>query len=136
MESSLQEVLIWITDLILLLFLIGFGIFYSRQTPLQDITKAYLEVACTKGGFTSTDINNLKNDLSKNGYDSSALVVNISPVQAQNITSTNYAKRGTVISLEVIEQKDNLLSQMYRKIGGSSNPIQNRCIRYGMSEKF
>jgi len=135
MDDSLQRAVYMVVELFFILFLVAAGIHFSNQTPLNDITKAYLEVACTNGGFREEDIQNLKDELSRNGYDPSALVIRISPADAVNITSTRYVPRGEIISLQVIYEKQGMLDYLFKRLG-SNTDINNSAIRYGMSEKY
>lgn len=120
----------------MVIVLVSFGVYFSAQTPLNDITKAYLERACTStnGGFTSTDIQNLKNDLGKNGFDPSQLTITVTPSSAMNITSTSYAPRGTIINLSIVYNKQTMLDGLFKHLG-STNSTNNQCSRYGMSER-
>lgn len=134
MGDTLQEVMYVVFKIFLIVVLVAFGVYFMQETPLKDVTKAYLEVACTKGGFTSTDIQNMKDELSKSGYDSSELAITITPNSAINISSTNYVKRGEIISLNIIYNKSPIIDSIFKKLG-STNTTKNSCIRYGMSEK-
>lgn len=122
-------------ELLLFLFLIGSGTYFSQQTPLQDLTKAYLEKACISGGFAPADIISLKSELSSNGYDTAKINITISPSISSNVTTTSYAKRGTIISLRIEYTQLGLLDTLFKKVG-STTDTKNNCIRYGMSEKF
>lgn len=133
-EKSLLEAL-WIPfEIFLIVVLIAVGVHNSNQTPIQDITKAYTEKACTQGGFSNSDIQNLKNDLAKE--DITDVTINITPANAQptKYQDNCYVKRGEIINLEIINNKLGLIDQVYKSLG-SKTDIKNRAKAYGMSER-
>lgn len=113
-DSVLWENFSWIWKVFLILTLISFGVYFAKDTPLKDLTRAHLEIACTKGGFTTIDIEAIKDELSNQGFKRDK--INIKTLPEVN----NYVYKGEMIRISV-EYKD--------------GDIKNRCTRYGMSEK-
>lgn len=133
--ESLQRAIFAVIELLFFLVLVGVGIYFIYQTPLNDITKAYVESACVNGGFTNEMLDNMINDLQHNGFDPEFISISISPQSASNVSDSTYIKRGNIISIDVEYTKSNLLDTMFKKLG-VSNDTNNRCIRYGMSERY
>lgn len=122
-------------ELLMIFFLIGFGIYFGNQNPLNSIVKAHLEVACTHGGYTKEDINSMKSDLQSAGFNPDKITINISPENAVNVTSTNYAGRSSLIKVNVEYDSAPLISTLFKKIGAENN-IKYKCFKEGMSEGY
>lgn len=135
MEKSLIEILTVPFELFLLLVLVAVGMYFSSQTPIRDITKAYTEIACRQGGLKSTDYDKINAALLKENIDPTQVTITITPAEANNITDTSYAKRGTLINLVIVNNKLGLIDTMFKKLGNQQN-IKNRGSSYGMSEKY
>jgi hypothetical protein len=133
-ENMLGESWIKPFEIFLILVLVAVGIHYSEKTPLKSIGKAYLERACTNGGFTKEDIDAMKNEIAKNNIDPNQVGIDIQPAEALNSTNTKYAKRSTIISLNLTNNKLGLIDSLYKKLG-STTDIKNSVYIYGMSER-
>lgn len=133
--ESLQRVLLSVFELFMFLFLVATGIYFAKQTPLSDITKAYLEQACVKGGFTAQIVSDMKEQLTNNGYDPADLEITVTPAKAFFSTDTEYVKRGEIISIRIEYKKLGMLDTLYKKLGATAD-TKNSCIRYGMSERY
>lgn len=138
MEDSLQKAIYMVSDLFFLLFLVAVGVHFSNQTPLNAITKSYLEAACVNGGFTQADIDSMLDDLNNNGFNRDKIEITLStqyPARVMNITDTDYVKRGNIICIKVQNNDLGLLDTLFKKLG-VTNDTKNICILYGMSERY
>lgn len=133
-DNTLQEIASTIFELFLILVLVGVGVYFSDQTPLNDITKSYLERGCVYGGFKTTDIQAMKSDLGKEGFDPAFIDIKITPSTAIDITDTTYTKRGEIVNLKITYNKLGLLDSIFRRLGVTSD-TKNSSSRYGMSER-
>ena len=136
MEDILISLKTSVFEIFMILILVAVGLYFTNQTPLNDITKAYLEIACTQGGFKSGDIDALKNKLAANGYEKDKITVKIEPAKAININTSTYCSRGEIISIQVVYEKQTLLDQLFKKLGAGGKDTKNNCTRFGMSEKL
>lgn len=136
MEDILQELMFDIFRLFLIIVLVAVGVYFSYQTPLNDITKAYTEKACVQGGLKLSDITDMKKAFGQAGFDPAQIEINVTPAQALNISDTSYVERGGIISLEVIYNKQTQLNKIFKYLNTSASDTKNTCKRYGMSEKY
>lgn len=137
MGESLLEIQFTVFRVFLIITLVAFGIFFMQESPLSDMTKAYTEIACTKGGLVNEDITNIKRELGKQGYDPNYLSINIVSSDGSTVlnpTSTDYVKRGNLITLTITYNKLSMLDSIFKTVGATTD-TKNTCTRYGMSEK-
>lgn len=121
-------------QIFLLVMLISVGIYFSSQSPIRNITKAYTEIACANGGLATTDYATINAALVKENIDPAQVTITVSPAIANNITATTYAKRGTLINITIVNNKLGLIDSMFKSIGNTED-IKNRGSSWGMSEK-
>jgi hypothetical protein len=137
LEDTLLETQFTVFRVFLIITLVAFGIFFMKESPIKDITKAYTEIACAKGGITDQDITTIKRELGKQGYDPNYVSITITSSdgsKALNPTATDYVRRGNLITLNITYNKLSIIDGIFKYLGSSTDTV-NKCTRYGMSEK-
>lgn len=129
MGEVIQDTWYTIFKLFLIVVLVAFGLYFSTETPLKNITKAYLEIGCTRGGFSNNDIEAMKDELAKNGFEKDKIIINAQP------TTGTYVNRGELMYLNVEYNKLGPIDNIFKRLGITSD-TKNKCILYGMSEKI
>jgi hypothetical protein len=135
LEKSLIEIFTIPFQVFLIIVLVAVGIYFSSQSPIRNITKAYTEMACAQGGLKSSDYANIDAALQSENIDPTQVTITITPAIANNITSTTYATRGTIINLVILNNKLGLIDTVFKKLGNTQD-IKNRGSSWGMSEKY
>lgn len=77
MDETLELVYSLVWKFALLMLLIGTGVHFAYDTNIREVTKAYAEMTAVTGGFTSSQLTQLKTDLSQLGYDPTKIVITI-----------------------------------------------------------
>lgn len=154
MDEALVFSWTFILKFILGISIIGVAIFFMHQGPLTDISKAYSEYAAVKGGFTSTDITNIKTELANAGYDPSKITITIQaydidgtnisskayPVTPKNQTpyptTPNFVPRGGKIVLKISSSESTTLDEVNKVLGDTTaKKVKHGTKREVMSER-
>lgn len=155
MDEELVFTWTFIMNFILGIAIIGVAIFFMHQGPLTDISKAYSEYAAVKGGFTSTDIANIKTDLANAGYDPSKITITIQAydINGTNISSKaypitpmnqspypatpNFVPRGGKIVLKISSSENTTIDEVSKILGDTNaREIKHSIKREVMSERI
>lgn len=136
MDESLQFSFTFFLKWVLFSVLIAIGIYFMYQSPLQNITQQAITYGATQGGFTSEDIQQIKDELQNSGYDPSKLTIKISPAKAVNITETSYCPRGTKIELLIYYNEPSMVNSVFKYITGTESNITNHSRKVAMSERY
>lgn len=155
MDDVLTYTWTTIMKFILLMSLIGIGLFFTKQTPMEDISEAYIQIAAVKGGFTTADITNLKSDMQKAGYDLSKLTIKLEawdvngtalagskvyPVtpfdQAPYPATPNFVARGGKIVLTIFSDETTTYNEVVKFITGTAGTTKHGIRRVAMSERI
>jgi hypothetical protein len=153
MDQDLHFAYTWIMKFILGMALLGVGIYFMHQNPLNDISKAYAEIGGVKGGFTAQDITDLKAELQKSGFDPAQLVIQVQAfdknnndvsINAVNITpfnqtpypaTPNFAPRGSKIILTVYSNEETTMNGVQQFLTGTKGNVKMAIRRVIMSER-
>lgn len=134
----------YVFELFMVLFLVSLGIHYSNANNLDDLTKVYAEISATTGGFTSSQYNDLVDDLVRIGYDKEKTSITISAklpdgtnisTKAKNVTDSNFCPRGSKITLVVKSTKKSFVSKILNWVNIPSDISFGTSRRVFMSER-
>lgn len=134
----------YIFELFMVFFLIAIGVHFRHLNKLDDLTKVYAELSATTGGFTTSQYNDLVEDLKDIGYDSESTSITITAKlpdgtninsRAKNVTDTNFSPRGSKITLEVKSSKKSFLANVMNWVNIPSDITFGSSKRVFMSER-
>lgn len=153
MDKELTFTWTFILKFILGMVLLGIGLFFIHQTPLEDITRACSEIVAVQGGYTEKDIESMKADLQKagfkldklviqvqafdvNGENISSMAINITPLnQSPYPSSPRFAPRGSKIVTVVYSTEETALNLTNKSIPGKNASTKHFSRRTVMSER-
>lgn len=120
--------------LIMFSLIFATGAYYYNQSMLTHVADEYLRAAANKGRFVTLDIENLMEELDKNGFKKENLKIEISPAKALNEGVSKESDE--YIELEIKTNRIALISRVYDILIPGDNKIEYSYKRIAKSEEY